>query len=199
MKIVSIGGMAKILGVCVTTLRRWHTHGRLTPDFTTPGGHRRYDAHRVCSLFQPLMDQRFTIGYCRVSSSDQLPDLEKQIAIVHHEIKCKKNPILISDKGSGINFKKRGLISLLGHIIRGEVGEVIITHKDRLVRFGFELIEHIAKFYGTKITVLIKEEKTPSFEEELVKDLITIVTVFSSRLYGKRSHKNKKLVQAINS
>jgi predicted site-specific integrase-resolvase len=78
----------------------------------------------------------------------------------------------------------------------GEVSEVIVTHKDRLVRFGFELIERIAKQFGTKITVLMCEDKEPTFEEELAKDLITIITVFSSRLYGKRSHKNKKLIEA---
>ncbi len=87
-------------------------------------------------------------------------------------------------------------MELLKKIISSEVKEVIITNKDRLVRFGFELLEQIASHFGTRITVLMNDERTPTFEEELAKDLITIITLFSSRLYGKRSHKMKKLAYA---
>jgi predicted site-specific integrase-resolvase len=196
MSAVSIGKIAKVLGVCAMTIRRWHADGSLLPDFTTKGGHRRYDTNRVKTIFEPIKDERMTIGYCRVSSSDQISDLETQKLVIEREIASKKNSTIICDKGSGINFKKRGLLDLLKRIMAGEVSEVIVTHKDRLVRFGFELIERIAKQFGTKITVLMCEDKEPTFEEELAKDLITIITVFSSRLYGKRSHKNKKLIEA---
>ena len=198
MKIVSIGKIAESLGVCVQTVRRWHREGKLLPSLTTPYGHRRYDIDRVKEQFKLVKDDRITIGYCRVSSSDQISDLETQKLVVNSAISDQKNSLIISDKGSGINFKKRGLRKLLDRIISGGVKEVYLTHKDKLVRFGFELIERIANHFGTRITVLMHDEKTPTFEEELTKDIITIITVFSSKLYGKRSHKNKKLVEAKN-
>jgi predicted site-specific integrase-resolvase len=194
MNLVSIGKIASILGVCVMTLRRWQKEGKLIPDFVTLGGHRRYNAQRVKNLFEPINDERMVVGYCRVSSSDQKTDLETQERVISAELSKKKKSILISDRGSGINFKKRGLLELLKLIMAGEVSEVILTHKDRLVRFGFELLERIAKQFGTKISILMKDETPPTFEEELAKDLITIITVFSSRLYGKRSHKMKKKI-----
>jgi len=184
MSTVSIGKIAQALGVCVMTIRRWHAAGSLIPDFMTKGGHRRYDMNRVKTIFQPIKDERLTIGYCRVSSADQLSDLETQKIVSERESAPQKNSIIICDRGSGINFKKRGLLELLKRIMTGEVREVIITHKDRLVRFGFELIERIANEFGAKITILNREEKEPPFEEELAKDLITIITVFSSHLYG---------------
>jgi len=199
MDVVAIGKIAKLLGVCVLTVRRWHREGKLVPSFTTIGGHRRYNFDEVKKQFQPLKDNRMTVGYCRVSSSDQAADLETQKQVVNKALSEKENSLLISDKGSGINFKKRGLLELLDKIISGDVKEVLVTHKDRLVRFGFELIERIASHFGTRITILMSDERTASFEEELANDLITIITVFSSRLYGRRSHKNKKLAAAKNS
>jgi predicted site-specific integrase-resolvase len=199
MSIVAIGQVAKSLGVCVLTVRRWHREGKLLPSFTTVGGHRRYEIDKVKMQFETVKDDRITIGYCRVSSSDQLSDLETQKEVVNSALAERDNSQLISDKGSGINFKKRGLLELLDKIISGDVKEVFVTHKDRLVRFGFELIERIASHFGTRITILMSDERVATFEEELAKDLITIITVFSSRLYGKRSHKNKKLAAAKNS
>ena len=155
MGVVAIGQVAKSLGVCVLTVRRWHREGKLLPSFTTVGGHRRYEIDKVKTQFETIKDDRITIGYCRVSSSDQLSDLETQKQVVGSALSERDNSILISDKGSGINFKKRGLLELLDKIISGDVKEVLITHKDRLVRFGFELIERIASHFGTRITILM--------------------------------------------
>lgn len=102
--------------------------------------------------------------------------------------------MLISDTGSGLNFNKSGFNKLLILILHHQIKEIMITHKDRLIRFGFPLIEKLCLHFNTKITV-IYEEKQVSFEQNLINDLISIVTVFSSKLYGKRSHKNKNKIK----
>ena len=133
--------------------------------------------------------KKLTIGYARVSGSGQKDDLIRQEERLMKTIENKPHSMLISDLGSGINFKKKGLQKLISLVISGQVEAIILTHKDRLVRFGFELIHKICTFFGTKIIAL--DEKSLSFEEELAQDVITIVTVFSAKLYGKRSHSNK--------
>lgn len=97
---------------------------------------------------------------------------------------------MISDLGSGINYKKKGLKKLLALILNNKIDRIIITHKDRLLRFGFQLIETICQFFGTKIEILDNSEQD-DFEVALAKDVLEIVTVFSSRLYGRRSHQKK--------
>lgn len=99
------------------------------------------------------------------------------------------NVEIISDLGSGMNYKKKGLNKLISLIISSKIDTIYLTHKDRLLRFGSDLIINLAEKYGTKFVIL--NQKTQSFEEELSKDVIEIITVFSAKLYGKRSHKNK--------
>jgi len=102
--------------------------------------------------------------------------------------------IIISDYGSGLNFKRKGLKTIITEAIKGNIKELVVTHKDRLCRFGFELIESIIKEYSNgKIMVLDKGETSP--EKELINDIISIITVFSSRLYGLRSHSDKKQIK----
>ena len=127
------------------------------------------------------------IGYARVSSHDQKKDLATQ-ALRLRDIGCDE---VISDLGSGLNCKKPGLRKLLKKIISGDAAELILLHKDRLLRFGHELVFQLCCWFGVKVTV-VNEEKTISFEEELTKDVITLMTVFSARLYGKRSHANRR-------
>jgi putative resolvase len=100
---------------------------------------------------------------------------------------------IISDLGSGMNYQKRGLRKLLTRIMDGSVGRLVLTHKDRLLRFGAELVFAICEMRGIEI-VLINRSDEPSFEEELAADVLEIITVFSARLYGARSRKNKKLI-----
>jgi len=109
------------------------------------------------------------------------------------KIKFPDNAI-VSDIGSGINFKRKGLLFLLEQSLKGNINELIITHKDRLCRFGFEIISKVIEFNGGKIVVLYDEEIV-SPEQELVRDLISITTVFSSRLYGLRSHSLKRQIR----
>ena len=118
-------------------------------------------------------------------------DLIRQANILENYIKNKTNNYkIITDLGSGINFQKKGLKLLINLIISKKLDKIYLTHKDRLLRFGSDLVISIAKEFGTEVIILNKEEKT--FEIELAEDVLEIITVFSAKLYGKRSHKNKE-------
>lgn len=144
-----------------------------------------------------IVDDRKTIAYARVSSHDQKADLERQKQIL--EIYCSANGWtfeIVSDLGSGMNYRKKGLRKLLSSIIDGEVGRLVVVHKDRLLRFGAELVFSICEAKSVEIVIINKGEDA-SFEEDLAKDLLEIITVFSARLYGSRSEKNKKMLDDI--
>ncbi|MHA0110715.1 IS607 family transposase, partial [Klebsiella pneumoniae] len=100
------------------------------------------------------------------------------------------NSMVITDLGSGLNFKKRGLTKLLQLVLAGKVERIVVTHKDRLLRFGFELVEHLVLANGGRIEIL--EDVVGNDDAELAKDVLTIITVFSVRLYGRRSHQNHR-------
>ena len=104
---------------------------------------------------------------------------------------------LITDLGSGMNYYKKGLTSLINKILNNEVKRMVLTHKDRLLRFGAELIFSICEAKGVEVVIINRGEDKPSFEEDLAKDVLEIINVFSARLYGSRSKKNKKLLEKI--
>lgn len=136
------------------------------------------------------------IGYCRVSSHKQKDDLERQIENVKTYMVAKGYSFdIINDIGSGINYNKKGLNQLIDMITNSEVEKIVILYKDRLLRFGFEIIENLCNKYGTTIEIIDNTEKTE--EQELVEDLIQIVTVFSCRLQGKRANKAKKMIKEL--
>ncbi len=196
-KMLSVSEAAKILGVSISTLRRWEKEGKLIPDIRTKGGQRRY---KLSSLFPELKRKqdyrRKTIAYARVSSSDQKEDLERQKKVL--ELYCASNGWdfeIISDLGSGINYHKKGLKKLINAILNDEVGRLVITHKDRLLRFGAELVFAVCEAKEVEVVIINKGEDTGTFEEELAKDVLEIITIFSARLYGSRSNKNKKLIE----
>jgi excisionase family DNA binding protein len=197
---VSIGEASKALGVSVQTLRRWDEEGKLKAE-RTPAGHRRYLSSEV-STFNPLgLDRpallRPTVAYARVSSHDQKDDLARQIKVL--EMFCASNGWsfeVISDLGSGMNYRKKGLSDLLSRIIDDKVGRLVITHKDRLLRFGAELVFSVCEAKHVEV-VIINQGDERTFEEELASDVLEIVTVFSARMYGARSHKNKKLIEGV--
>ena len=193
----SIGKVAQKLGVTTTTLRNWDKAGILIPDKVTDGGTRYYSDETLNKyLHRNMSKDKRVIGYCRVSSNKQKNDLERQIDNVRTYLLSKGyNFEIITDIGSGINYNKKGLHKLLDAILNGEVSKVVILYKDRLVRFGYELIEYLCDKYDTKIEIIDMTEKTE--EEELVEDLIQIVTVFSCRLEGKRVKRIKELMQEI--
>jgi len=165
----------------------------------TAGGHRRYDLAKLKpDLFHMSSHiERRTIAYARVSSHDQKDDLERQKQVL--ELYCARQGWtfeLVSDLGSGMNYHKKGLRRLLGSIIDGNIGRVVITHKDRLLRFGAELVFAICEAKGVEVVILNQGEDT-TFEEDLAKDVLEIITVFSARLYGSRSRKNQKLLDGV--
>lgn len=136
------------------------------------------------------------IGYCRVSSHKQKDDLERQIENVKTYMIAKGYQFeIIFDVGSGINYNNKGLNQLIDMITNSEVDRVVVLYKDRLVRFGFELIENLCQKFGTAIEIIDSTEKTE--EQELVEDLIQIITVFSCRLQGKRANKAKKMIKEL--
>jgi predicted site-specific integrase-resolvase len=198
-KLVPIQDAADALGVTAQTLRRWEREGRLIPDERTAGGRRRYDLARLKpELFHAALEsQRKTVAYARVSSHDQKADLERQKQVL--EVYCARQGWafeVIADLGSGMNYHKKGLKRLLDAVIEGEVGRLVITHKDRLLRFGAELVFAICQAKNVEVVILNQGEDT-TFEEDLAKDVLEIITVFSARLYGSRSRKNQKLLDGV--
>lgn len=198
-KLVPIHEAAEALGVSAQTLRRWEREGRLLPDERTAGGRRRYDLARLKpEKFRSQAEAvRKTVAYARVSSHDQKDDLERQKQVL--ELYCARQGWTfegIADLGSGMNYHKKGLKRLLDAIIDGQVGRLVITHKDRLLRFGAELVFAICEAKNVEVVILNQGEDT-TFEEGLAKDVLEIITVFSARLYGSRSRRNQKLLDGV--
>lgn len=197
-KYVSIKEASIIMGVTTTTLRRWDETNKLVPNHRTIGNHRRYKISYLVSYINPeriVENDRKTLCYARVSSHDQKKDLVRQAEVLKkYSIDNNfKNIVEINDLGSGLNFKKKGLNKLINLIINNKVDKIILTHKDRLLRFGSDLIINLAKQFNTE-TIIINDKKK-SFEEELASDVLEIITVFSAKLYGSRSHKNNKIIK----
>ena len=193
-RFVKIGEAAKLLGVSVQALRNWEMEGKIMPSHRTPGGQRMYDLAELLGV----NDWSYpTIAYARVSSSDQKEDLERQHAVL--EAFCNKNgwqTEIIRDLGSGMNYNKKGLFRLLELMVHGQMSRLVLTHKDRLLRFGAEIVFRICELKGIEVVIINKGEQ-PSFEEELTQDVMEIMTVFCAKLYGRRSHKSKKMAEEI--
>lgn len=197
-KLLSIKQAANQLGVSVSTLRRWDETGVLVAQ-RTPKGHRRYDLSKINPNLtrNKVEQQRKTIAYARVSSHDQKSDLQRQIEIL--ELYCSAQGWsfeVISDLGSGMNYHKKGLKRLLDNILDNKIDRLVLTHKDRLLRFGAELVFALCEARQVEV-VIINQGENLSFEEELAQDVLEIITVFSARLYGSPSKKNKKLIEAV--
>ena len=196
MKYFTINKFAKILGVTPQTLRNWDKTGKLTPHHMGKNGYRYYSEEQLNQVTGILKKPKITVGYCRVSSPKQKDDLARQIENVQMYLLAQGKPFeIISDIGSGINYKRNGLEELLERINNNEVEKVVILYKDRLVRFGIELIEYVASLHGCKIEIIDNTKKTE--QEELVEDLVQIITVFSCKLQGKRARKAKKLIKEL--
>jgi putative resolvase len=192
MKYYSIAEFSKILNVSAQTLRNWDKNGNLTPHHTSSNGYRYYSHEQLNQVLniKPNINRK-TIGYCRVSSNKQKDDLQRQVENMNTYLLAQGKPFeIIQDIGSGINYKKKGLKQLIKQIIQGEVDKVVVLYKDRLLRFGFELMEYVCNLYHCEIEIVDTTQK--SEQEELVEDLIQIVTVFSCRLQGRRANKTKK-------
>lgn len=177
---ISLKKAVDITGLHPNTLRKYADRGDI-PSYRIPNGDRRFDV----SAF--VRRKETVIGYARVSQPKQKQDLERQATLLASQFPgCE----IIRDIGSGLNFKRKGLNSLLERALRGESLAVCVTYRDRLARFGFDLVERIIARSGGRVVVLHQVETSPT--EELSRDLCAIIAVFSSRLHGLRSHRNKK-------
>ena len=200
-KLVNISEAARILGVTTTTLRNRDKKGLLKPDELTKGKARRYRVESLRNINRNIIftkDDLKTIAYARVSSHDQKQDLNRQVQLL--ELYCTKHGYkyeVIQDIGSGMNYYKKGLTRLIDLILDNQVQRLVLTHKDRLLRFGAELVFSICEAKNVEVIIINQGEEPPSFEEELAKDVLEIITVFSARLYGSRSKKNKKLINDL--
>ena len=145
------------------------------------------------------MNEKRTIAYARVSSHDQKEDLQRQASVLESYCACHGWTYeIVQDLGSGLNYHKRGLKKLIQEICSGRISRLVITHKDRLLRFGAELIFALCEQFGIEV-VILNSVQDSTYEDDLVQDVLEIITVFSARLYGSRSRKNKNLVEALQS
>ncbi len=176
----------KELGVHANTLRRWANDGKIEY-IRTASGQRKYNVQKYLGKHvEPV-----TIVYCRVSSYKQKDDLQRQVEFMSAKY---PNAEVVKDIGSGINFKRKGLKTILERAMQGERISLVVAYRDRLARFGFDLIKWIIERSEGEIVVLDKSVFSP--EQELTKDLLSILHVFSARLHGLRSYKDK-VKQAI--
>ena len=198
MKLISIGKFAKILGVTPTTVRRLHKTGELIPCHISAGGTRYYSDDQLKKFISKETEnvEKIVIGYCRVSTPSQKDDLETQVNNLKTYMYAKGYKFeIITDIGSGINYNKKGLQELIKKINDKEISKIVILYKDRLIRFGFDLIKYLCELNDVEIEIIDNTEQ--SKEQELTDDLIQIITVFANRLYGQRSRKTKRLIDEV--
>ena len=196
MKYYSSNAVTKLLGVTAQTLRNWDKEGKLKPAYTKSNGYRYYSEDSILSYTQERKTKKdlHVIGYARVSSKKESDDLERQVDNLKTYIESKYSSYeIITDIGSGIDYKKPGLKKLIDLVNKKQVDIIVVLYKDRLLRFGFELVEYFSKINNVSIEVLDRVNKTQ--DEELVEDLIQIITVFSFRLQGKRKSKTKEILE----
>ena len=196
MNTYSISEFAQRIGVSVKTLQRWNREGRLTPS-RTPTNRRVYtDEHLYQVLPQRQSTEQATVVYMRVSSQAQKPDLANQRTVLEQFCAARGLAVTdwVSEVGGGLNFKRPRFLALVDRIVTHQVAMVVIAHKDRLMRFGFDLFAHLCRRHDCEIVVMNTETLSP--EQEMVQDLMTIVHCFSSRLYGLRNYR-KALSRAL--
>lgn len=198
MVLMSIGKFAKELGVTPEHVRTMHRTGEVIPARISEKGTRYYSEEQLRKLKNSRTPQREekVIAYCRVSTTSQKDELEKQVENVKSYMYAKGYSFeVITDIGSGINYKNKGLQKLIALINSNQVTKVVVLRKDRLVQFGFELIQLLCDLHDVKIEIVDNSER--SNEEELTDDLIEIITVFANKLYGSRSKKTRTLIERV--
>lgn len=197
---MSTGKAAKLLGVSVKTLQRWDREGRLTSIGRTGSNRRLYTESQLREFIGLKRnggnEPTRLVAYCRVSSAAQKPDLTNQRKVLEEFVVARglANVEFVEEIGGGLNFKRKRFLALMDEIGRREIKTLVLAHRDRLTRFGFEWFEYYAKCNGCEVLVLNQERVSP--EQEMVQDLMTIVHCFSSRLYGLRNYR-KKLDEAL--
>lgn len=197
-QLITIKKAAEMLGVSQWTLRRY-TQGYL-PSVATGGGHRRYRLSDIVklqgSLLEPVIENPNCVAvYCRVSSSEQKTkgDLDRQkLRLIDHCVSKKyKTDYIFEEVGSGMSDTRKKLHKLFELVIGRKINKVIVEHKDRLARFNFRIYETFFNSYGVQIEY-VEETLPKSFEDELVEDMLSLLSSFSAKIYGKRASENKK-------
>lgn len=185
--------MAERLNVTVRTLQRWDNDGILKA-YRTPTNRRYYTEEQYLEYTgqsQMAKDTRKVVAYARVSSNGQKDDLKNQVQFLRNFANGKGIILddVITDIGSGLNYKRKKWNKLLDDVMDNQIKVIYITYKDRFVRFGYDWFENLCKKHNTEIVVLNNIETSPS--QEMVDDMISIIHVFSCRLYGLRKYKTK--------
>jgi predicted site-specific integrase-resolvase len=186
---ITTGEARRLLDVSTQTLRKWATEGKVRI-IRTPSNQRRYhkqDIYNITGRNEDITTKKQVI-YARVSSKKQMDDLERQTDFLKSKY---PNYTLVTDVGSGINWKRKGLETILDGAYKGTIEEVVVAHKDRLCRFAFELLESIFRRCKVRLVVLDSQEEKSS-EQELADDLLAIVHVYACRNMGRRRYKSKK-------
>ena len=199
MKYYTIGKFAELIGKSIPTLRLWHKQEKLKPHHVTEGGTRYYSEQQYYdyfNMYKNIEPKSRIIGYCRVSSNKYKDDLEKQIRYVSEYCIAKGYQFeIISDIGSGINYNNKGLNELIDLIVNDQIKAIVILKKDRLIRFGFEIIDNLCKKFNTIIEII---DNTPKVDEqELLQDINQIITDISFNLQGERANKVKKILKKL--
>ncbi|MBM0230226.1 IS607 family transposase [Micromonospora sicca] len=187
-----MGEFAKRVGRSVGTVRRWEAEGRISVR-RLPSGQRYFDDSDVRKVLQPGLDadRRRVVVYCRVSSPGQKADLASQVESMQQFCLARGLAVdeWVSEVGGGLNLRRKKFLALMDAIDRGEVATLVVAHKDRLARFGFEFLEHVAARNNCEIVVANQEALSP--QQEMVEDLLAIVHTFSCRLYGLRRYEKE--------
>ena len=190
MFMIRLNEMAKRLNVSVKTLQRWDREGILVAK-RTPTDRRYYTEDQYLEYIgSSTKSKRKTIAYVRVSSTNQKDDLRSQITFIRNYVNAKGEILddVIEDIGSGLNYNRKHWNDLLlDQIPKGEIEKIYITYKDRFVRFGFDWFERFCNHYNCEIVVINNPDTSP--QKELIDDLISIIHVFSCRIYGLRKYK----------
>lgn len=199
-KLLTMKEACEILGVTTKTIQRWDASGKIAI-IRTPGGRRRIPLSEVERLLgKKVASQKKIAIYARVSSNEQKQkgDLERQLEFLKGRIDKQFSVVeTITDVGSGLNDKRKGLLKLMKMANDGRITDIAIRYKDRLTRFGYGYLEEYFTSYQVTIHILDDDEKTKTAQEELADDLISIITSFSGRLYGLRSRKHKELKKTV--
>ena len=208
-KLISITEACAILDVCKDSLRRWDKNGTF-PATKSEGKHRKYLLSEVYKKAGIVVDPEGNptsvtsstdvAVYCRVSSHDQKQkgDLERQKARVMQHCVDKGYKIIecFDETGSGMNDNRTKLHKMIQLAIGGTIKKIVVEHSDRLTRFNYKLIELLFTSHGVQVEC-IEEVLGKTFEDELVKDMLTLMASFSAKIYGKRSHQNRKKKEVI--
>ena len=184
-KYVKPNEAANTLGICLRTLRRWEQEGKIKA-VRTPSGQRRYDIETFIKKESEPDTGRATVIYARVSTRPQKADLDRQVERLSA---LYPGAIVVKEVGGGLNLRRKGLVTLLGRVLRGDIAVIVVAHKDRLARFGFDIIEWLCEQFDCQIVVLNQVSLSP--QAELVQDIVAILHSFSSRLYSIRRLENQ--------